>query len=115
MKDAKYYFFNRYKHILQDVIFITDLLDRERDESSDSDEEEKTAPPDGGKEKDKSAPPTVAMDIITEEEEEEEDNDDRDNTSIQKQGNFAQGSNRLEMYMNLESFREKSLKIMQMP
>ena len=86
-------------------------MDRERDESSDSDEEEKTAPPDSGKEKDKSAPPTVAMDIITEEEEEEEDNDDRENSSIQKQGNFAQGSNRLEKYFNLESFLEKLLKI----
>ncbi|XP_052796743.1 cyclic nucleotide-binding domain-containing protein 2-like isoform X1 [Mya arenaria] len=34
VKDAKYYFFHQYKHILKDVIFIDDLIDRERDPDS---------------------------------------------------------------------------------
>jgi hypothetical protein len=40
VKDAKYYFFNRYKHILKDVIFLDEIAEREKEESSDEDEDE---------------------------------------------------------------------------
>lgn len=34
VKDAKYYFFHRYKHILKDVIFLDDLIEREYEAES---------------------------------------------------------------------------------
>ncbi|KAK3592332.1 hypothetical protein CHS0354_022577 [Potamilus streckersoni] len=40
IKDAKYYFFHRYKHILKEIIFIDDLIEPE-EESDEDDGEEK--------------------------------------------------------------------------
>lgn len=39
VKDARYHFFHRYKHLLQDAIFIEDLLEREQEIESEDDED----------------------------------------------------------------------------
>lgn len=39
VKDAKYYFFHRYKHILKDVIFIDDLVKSDQDEEEEDERE----------------------------------------------------------------------------
>lgn len=65
VKDEKYYFFHRYKHILKDVIFIEDLIDEEKDESSDEGEADDRSEHDrksGGK-----TPAADALHTITEE------------------------------------------------
>lgn len=67
VKDAQYHFFHRYKHILKDVIFISDLLDREKEESSESEEDENEKPVESAKPR----PRTVAIGVISEEEEDD--------------------------------------------
>ncbi|XP_053398535.1 cyclic nucleotide-binding domain-containing protein 2-like [Mercenaria mercenaria] len=61
VKDAKYYFFNRYKHILKDVIFLDDIVDLETEESSEEEEEEVDIK---GKDARKSGGKTPAADIL---------------------------------------------------
>ncbi|KAL3880608.1 hypothetical protein ACJMK2_032835 [Sinanodonta woodiana] len=41
IKDAKYHFFHRYKHILKEIIFIDDLMEPEEESDEDDGEEEK--------------------------------------------------------------------------
>ena len=74
VKDAKYHFFHRYKHLLKDAIFIGDLLEREREESSEESEseEEGERPEQTAKTRDSGKSAVPAMGVITEEEEEEE-------------------------------------------
>lgn len=69
IKDAKYHFFNRYKHILHDVIFIDELLGKESDDESSSDDDDEADYADklGGR---KSTAPDVLM-TITETDEKE--------------------------------------------
>ncbi|KAL4230484.1 hypothetical protein ACF0H5_010866 [Mactra antiquata] len=76
VKDAKYYFFNRYKHILQDVIFIDELLELERDEESSEDDDDEDD--DGDKTDRKSTVPDVLTTIAETDEKDEKDGEKKD-------------------------------------
>lgn len=65
IKDAKYYFFHRYKHILKDVIFLDDLVEREYEAESE-DESEEGMEGDGDK-TERRSPPEDALKPILEE------------------------------------------------
>ena len=67
VKDAKYYFFNRYKHILKDVIFLDEIAERERESSSEDEDDSQIKEDETGKSGGRT-PATDALHTITEEE-----------------------------------------------
>ena len=73
IKDARYYFFNRYKHLLQDAIFIQDLLDREKEEASEEEDEGEEADVIGEWKETSRPTTTVNLKTITEEAYDQED------------------------------------------